>query len=64
MTLAYAATALVATGGSSPPAAGCSASWPPRSDFAAARARAYRALGLIGLEGGHYRTDIAVRVAA
>jgi phosphoribosylamine--glycine ligase len=32
-------------------------------DFATARARAYTALGHIGLEGGHYRTDIAQRVA-
>jgi phosphoribosylamine--glycine ligase len=33
------------------------------ADFATARARAYEALGHIGLEGGHYRTDIAERVA-
>ncbi|MCU1544010.1 MAG: purD [Microbacteriaceae bacterium] len=32
-------------------------------DFATARDRAYRALGHIGLEGSHYRTDIAERVA-
>ena len=32
-------------------------------DFAEARARAYRALGAIQLEGSHYRTDIAARVA-
>ena len=32
-------------------------------DFVAARARAYRALDLIHLEGSHYRTDIAERVA-
>ena len=31
--------------------------------FAAARDRAYRALGEIGLEGGQHRTDIAARVA-
>jgi phosphoribosylamine---glycine ligase len=33
------------------------------STFAVARSRAYEALGLIHLEGGHYRTDIAARVA-
>jgi phosphoribosylamine--glycine ligase len=33
------------------------------ADFAAARAKAYAALGTIHLEGGHYRTDIALRVA-
>ncbi|MET4583915.1 phosphoribosylamine--glycine ligase [Conyzicola nivalis] len=33
------------------------------ADFVEARARAYRALDLIHLEGGHYRTDIAERVA-
>lgn len=33
------------------------------ADFAAARARAYRALDSITLEGGQYRTDIAARVA-
>ena len=32
-------------------------------DFAAARAKAYAALETIHLEGGHYRTDIALRVA-
>jgi phosphoribosylamine--glycine ligase len=32
------------------------------SDFAQARARAYEAIGHIGLEGGQYRTDIALRV--
>ncbi|HEU4849879.1 MAG TPA: phosphoribosylamine--glycine ligase [Terrimesophilobacter sp.] len=32
-------------------------------DFAEARERAYRAIGAIGLEGSHYRTDIALRVA-
>lgn len=32
------------------------------SDFATARARAYEALGLIQLEGSHYRTDIALKV--
>ncbi|MCU1575879.1 MAG: purD, partial [Leifsonia sp.] len=31
--------------------------------FAEARERAYEALGHIELEGGHYRTDIAARVA-
>ena len=33
------------------------------ADFVEARARAYRALDLIHLEGSHYRTDIAERVA-
>jgi phosphoribosylamine--glycine ligase len=33
------------------------------SDFATARARAYDAIGRIALEGSHYRTDIAARVA-
>jgi phosphoribosylamine--glycine ligase len=33
------------------------------ADFATARARAYEALGHIRLEGSHYRTDIALRVA-
>jgi phosphoribosylamine--glycine ligase len=33
------------------------------ADFASARARAYEALGHITLEGSHYRTDIAQRVA-
>ncbi|MBO9577785.1 MAG: phosphoribosylamine--glycine ligase [Microbacteriaceae bacterium] len=32
-------------------------------DFAGARARAYAALGTIGLDGGHYRRDIAERVS-
>ena len=32
-------------------------------DFHAARAAAYEALGRIHLEGGHYRPDIAERVA-
>lgn len=32
-------------------------------DFAEARSRVYRALGAIELEGGHYRTDIALRVS-
>ena len=31
-------------------------------DFRTARARAYDALGRIGLEGGHHRSDIAARV--
>jgi phosphoribosylamine--glycine ligase len=31
------------------------------SNFVEARARAYEAMGRIGLEGGHYRTDIAAR---
>ena len=33
-------------------------------DFTSARSRVYEALGRIGLEGGHYRRDIALRVAA
>ncbi|MCK2029692.1 phosphoribosylamine--glycine ligase [Microbacterium galbinum] len=33
------------------------------SDFGTARARAYDAIGRIRLEGGHYRGDIAARVA-
>ncbi|MBK0417829.1 phosphoribosylamine--glycine ligase [Leucobacter sp. CSA1] len=33
------------------------------TDFAEARERAYRAVDLIGLEGGQHRTDIAARVA-
>lgn len=33
------------------------------SDFAAARAQAYEAMGLIGLDGAHFRSDIAARVA-
>jgi phosphoribosylamine--glycine ligase len=33
------------------------------ADFATARSRAYEALGHIELEGSHYRTDIALRVA-
>ncbi|MBT2484465.1 MULTISPECIES: phosphoribosylamine--glycine ligase [unclassified Microbacterium] len=33
------------------------------SDFRTARDRAYEAIGLIRLEGSHYRTDIAARVA-
>ncbi len=32
------------------------------ADFGQARARAYEAIGRIGLEGGQYRTDIALRV--
>ncbi|MCU1557377.1 MAG: phosphoribosylamine--glycine ligase [Microbacteriaceae bacterium] len=62
VTIAHAATAhsdgrLVATGGRvlSVVAIG--------TDFAEARSRAYRALEAIDLEGGHYRTDIAARVA-
>ena len=34
------------------------------TDFAAARSRAYEAVGMIGLDGGQYRTDIAARVVA
>lgn len=33
------------------------------SDFADARARAYKAIGRIALDGAHYRHDIAARVA-
>ena len=33
------------------------------SDFRTARARAYEAIALITLDGSHYRTDIAARVA-
>ena len=62
VTVAHAATAisgreLVATGGRvlSVVATG--------SDFAEARSRAYLALEAIELEGGHYRTDIAAKVA-
>ncbi len=62
VTIAHAATArsadgFVATGGRvlSVVATG--------ADFAEARARAYEAIGRIGLEGGQYRTDIAARVA-
>ncbi|MHB1171011.1 MAG: phosphoribosylamine--glycine ligase [Lacisediminihabitans sp.] len=62
VTVAHAATAisdgaLVATGGRvlSVVATG--------ADFAEARSRAYLALEAIALEGGHYRTDIAARVA-
>ena len=62
VTVAHAATALsdgklVATGGRvlSVVATG--------ADFAEARSRAYLALEAIELEGGHYRTDIAARVA-
>ncbi len=62
VTVAHAATALVkgefvATGGRvlSVVATG--------ADFSAARAKAYAALDIITLEGGHFRTDIALRVA-
>ena len=62
MHIAHAATALldgqfIATGGRvlSVVAVG--------PDFATARSRAYEALGHIELEGSHYRTDIALRVA-
>ncbi|MGV8886162.1 MAG: phosphoribosylamine--glycine ligase [Microbacteriaceae bacterium] len=62
VTIAHAATAqfegqFVATGGRvlSVVARG--------TDFADARANAYQALSLIQLEGSHYRTDIALRVA-
>ncbi len=61
VTIAHAATArtidgFVATGGRvlSVVATG--------ADFTEARARAYEAIGRIGLEGGQFRTDIAARV--
>jgi phosphoribosylamine--glycine ligase len=62
VTIAHAATALVhgefvATGGR---VLSVVATAP---DFAGARAKAYAALETIHLEGGHYRTDIALRVA-
>jgi phosphoribosylamine---glycine ligase len=62
VTLAFAATAtsdgrFVATGGRVLSVVATA------SDFTDARDRAYRALEAIGLEGGHYRTDIAARVA-
>ena len=62
VTIAHAATAVVdgqylATGGR---VLSVVATGP---DFAIARAKAYRALETIQLEGGHYRTDIALRVA-
>lgn len=62
VTIAHAATALVggefvATGGRVLSVVALGA------DFTEARARAYAALDIITLEGGHYRTDIALRVA-
>ncbi|MBF4575711.1 phosphoribosylamine--glycine ligase [Frondihabitans sp. VKM Ac-2883] len=62
VSIAHAATArlddtLVATGGRVLSVVGAGA------DFTEARARAYEALGRIGLEGGHYRRDIAAKVA-
>ncbi|RFA10583.1 phosphoribosylamine--glycine ligase [Subtercola boreus] len=59
--VAHAATALVdgrlvATGGRVLSVVGIG------SGFGEARARAYRGLSLIGLEGGQFRTDIAARV--
>lgn len=62
VTIAHAATAIVdgrtlATGGR---VLSVVATGP---DFTAARAKAYAALDTIRLEGGHYRTDIAERVA-
>ena len=62
VTIAHAATALVggefvATGGRVLSVVALGA------DFTEARARAYAALDTITLEGGHYRTDIALRVA-
>ncbi len=52
-----AATELVATGGRVLSVVALA------PDFAEARARVYRALAAITLEGGQYRTDIAARVA-
>ena len=62
VSIAHAATALVdgefiATGGRVLSVVALGA------DFADARARVYAALDTIQLEGGHYRTDIALRVA-
>ena len=62
VTIAHAATALVggefvATGGRVLSVVALGA------DFTEARARAYAALDTITLEGGHYRTDIALRVS-
>ena len=62
VTIAHAATALVdghyvATGGRVLSVVALGA------DFAEARRRAYAALEAIRLEGGHFRTDIALRVA-
>jgi len=62
VTIAHAATALVkgefiATGGRVLSVVALGA------DFADARARVYAALDTIHLEGGYYRTDIALRVA-
>lgn len=62
VTIAHAATArkgdeFVATGGRVLSVVATGAT------FAVARERAYEALGHITLEGGHYRTDIALRVA-
>ena len=60
--LAHAATSLedgglIATGGRVLNVVGLGA------DFSTARARAYKALGRISLEGSHFRSDIAARVA-
>jgi phosphoribosylamine--glycine ligase len=62
VTIAHAATAMlegqfIATGGRVLTVVARGA------DFATARSRAYHALDLITLEGSHYRTDIAARVA-
>ncbi len=63
VTVAHAATALVdgtyrATGGRVLSVVATGAS------FAEARTKVYAALDTIHLEGGHYRTDIALRVAS
>ena len=62
VTIAHAATAvdgdtLVSTGGRVLSVVAVGAS------FSEARSRAYEALGQVSLEGSHYRTDIAARVA-
>jgi phosphoribosylamine--glycine ligase len=62
VTIAHAATAaqgdtIVSTGGRVLSVVAVGAS------FLEARARAYEALGQVSLEGSHYRTDIAARVA-
>ncbi|NEN04873.1 phosphoribosylamine--glycine ligase [Diaminobutyricibacter tongyongensis] len=64
VTIAHAATAFDLATGSYIATGGRVLSVVARgTTFAEARARAYEALDLIGLEGGQYRTDIAARVA-
>ena len=50
--------------GSSPPGGGCSRSSGQGPDVAAARARAYEALGHLSWPGMHHRTDIAREVSS